>query len=212
MAGKNKDKDNVVNFVPRKQGTRSDYSLSSVEKTTIKPVATPITEELGRDPIMSYLGKLPRKRSNRGALISWTEHAKIITAIEPLRRLLQFVDIDTILDVMNEYAEDPKPTVRAVAKMEESLWQNAEIAEEGLIPRFDFRAAHAHFKVAPEQRKNRVLFLKDEFARPVEPPEVPMELVKGEMYFFIVLRMYRRQYEKDFAGGKKLIRSIDRLP
>jgi hypothetical protein len=211
MTGKNKDGDNVVKLVPKKQGSRPDYSLSPTEKKAKKPAVAPIVDKSPRDPIMSYLGKLPRKRPDRGALISWNEYNKIIAAIEPLRSLLPFVDADTVLEIIDEYDGDPKPTVRAVAKMEESLWLNVEIAEEELIPHFNFKAAHVHFKVAPEQRKNRVLFLKNEFKRPIEPPSVPLQLVKGEMYFFIVLRMYRKQYEKDFAGTEKSL-TFDRLP
>jgi len=212
MTANNQDDTNVINITLKKRCQPANYSLSPTEKNTKKHVATSPTEEVRRDPIMSYLGKLPRKRTDRDALISWTEHAKIIVAIESLKRLLLFVDVDTVLDVICEY-EDPNPTIRVLAKKEEALWLNAEIAEEEPIPHFDFKAAHAHFKVPPEQRTNRVVFIKSEFTRPVEPPEVPLKLVKGEMYFFIVLRMYRRQYEKDFAaGGKKLIRSIDRLP
>ncbi|MEK7512373.1 MAG: hypothetical protein AAB575_05180 [Patescibacteria group bacterium] len=217
MTGQDKTDGKVIKLALKKRRPPTDYSLSPIEKKTKTLVPTPVAEEPRRDPILSYLGKLPRKRPGRDALISWQEHAKICRATEPLRTLLPFVDTDTVLDVMNEYTEPPKPTANQLAKKEEALWMNAIIEEEELIPRFDFMTAHVNFKVSPEQRTNRVLFLKDEFAKPVEPPEVPLKLVKGEMYFFIVLRMYRKQHEKDFAEATKKTNkskrvSVDRLP
>lgn len=193
------------------RGQPADYSLSPTKKKASRSKLTAKTDEPISDPVMTYVNKLLRKRPGKDRRVSWQEYAKILSAIKPLQLLLPYVDTDTVLDVMEEYNEDPKPTVSRIAKNEEALWLDAAVREEPLIPHFDFRTAHANFKVPPEQRTSRVVFIKDEFARPVEPPEVPLKLVKGERYFFIVLRMYRRQYEKDFAKAAKP-RAHDRLP
>lgn len=196
----------------KERGQLADYSLSPTEKKVSESKAIAKTDEPISNPIMSYVNKLIRKRPGKDRFISWQEYVNICQAIQPLQILLPYVDTDTVLDVMAEYNEDPKPTIGQIAKKEEALWLDAAVREEPLIPHFDFRSAHANFKVPPEQRTMRVVFIKDEFARPVEPPEVPLKLVKGEMYFFIVLRMYRKQYEKDFARKSKPRTNCDRLP
>lgn len=151
-----------------------------------------------QDAIMNYLNRLARKRPGKKPLISLLEYTKICQAIQPLQVLLPFIDQDTVMEVMDEYSEDPKPTARQISLDEEKRWLKSSEDNEELISHFSFEEAHSHFTVAPEQRIRRVIFLKKEYERPVESPAIPYKLINGEKYFFLVLRMYRYQYEKDW--------------
>lgn len=126
-------------------------------------------------------------------LISQTEFDRVIMAVQPLMQLFPQVDDEIIRGVRAEFSGNDKPVKDEIAEQEERLWRNA--AGRSLIPGFDLEESRKHFTMP----NARVHFLRSEFARPVKEPDVPYELLQGEQFFFILVRMFRRQYEKNIA-------------
>lgn len=131
-------------------------------------------------------------------IISWHEGAKINKAVAPLIDLIPNLSDATKEAVRAEFSKDHQPTKYGIAKDEKRLWKNAAREGRSLIPGFDLRASHKHFKVADARYAEQTVrplrpHLKPNVRKP-KTPYVPSHLYQGEVFFFIILRMFRRQY------------------
>ena len=144
----------------------------------------------------SYLGFLLDRQ-----IISWQEGAKLRKAVAPLLKLIPNLSEETKEEVRAEFDEDPKPTKYGIASRESGVWEDAARMSRILIPGFDLERAHRHFKVAdPKYFSRAVRPMRPQWRSRVTPPKepyVPPHLHQGEVFFFIVLRMFRMQLRKN---------------
>ncbi len=113
------------------------------------------------------------------------------------------VSNETLEQVRDEGAPPYHRNIYDLAETEEQVWESME---KEILPGFNFNKARQVFFV---EHRDRILFLKPKYKKipppdfpedkPFPPPEypVPGELYMAEVYFFVILRMFRRQYEKD---------------
>lgn len=170
------------------------------EEPTIIPETPP---EDTRHPIDRYCDYLLEH-----ADISPIERQRLATAIADLLRILPHVDQDVIegvreemtgelVDLSPDLAESNdavrKVVPRTVSKWEHALWAKST---ETLIPGFDLNIADdAFFVWLSEDPGKGISFLPK--AKPRDILSVPHWLDQGELFFFIVLRMFRQQHEKN---------------
>ncbi|NQT49652.1 hypothetical protein HQ571_03080 [Candidatus Kuenenbacteria bacterium] len=123
--------------------------------------------------------------------------------------LLLFPIMDTIEMVRCEFDAKllpggaPKPLKRNIAEEERTLWETTRITGNRLIPGFDLDKALSHFTVPVDERKKRVFFLKPEHKIDMNTPAVPYEQAQAEVFFWLIVRMFRYQHEINSAERKK---------
>jgi len=131
-------------------------------------------------------------------IISWHEGAKLNKAVAPLIVLVPKLTEEMKEAVRSEFAKDNQPTKYGIADDERGLWKKAAREGRSLIPGFDLKASRKHFKVTDDRHaRQTVRPLRPEWkpdARMSKIPYVPSHLRQGEVFFFIILRMFRRQY------------------
>lgn len=139
----------------------------------------------------TYIDTLTREK-----LISPKERLKLYEAITPLLEMFPDLPIEIIRSVRNEFSEDPKPTKYEIADEERELWKKATAKGITLIDGFNVVKAKNCFTVPKEKQPRKVLFLRPEYERKVPIDDVPYALFKGEVFFYIILRMFRRYFEQ----------------
>ena len=172
----------VVTFVPR--------------KAPAKRGGTP-PEAPGRHRMNLYLDLLQDHD-----LISHRERGLIEDALRALAQQIPTIDEAVMEAVRNEYGKDREAMVRDIANAELARWERAPGRYTKHLPGFEMAAAHARFKTqSPEEFARRVRSF-DPAHRPeakIAGPQVPYELHRGERFFLILLRMFRRQHMVDLA-------------
>jgi hypothetical protein len=107
-------------------------------------------------------------------VITQREEHRLRQAIAPLLAAFPIIDEKIFTDTRNEYHSAPKPPPNTIAKQEAQYWQRALGLGLAPIPGFDFSQAQSCFHLE-----------EDKWYR----------MRHGEMFFFIILRMCRRQYQ-----------------
>lgn len=129
------------------------------------------------------------------AFISDDEFAKLANVFEPLMSKYPYVRPAAIREVRNEMGR-PENNKYVLRDKEENFWNNVRRRGEVPIPGFSPEDAVRSFQVTPDSDPNRtVVFLRPEYAKPVTP-YVPPSYRMGEVFFFVILRMFRRHLEK----------------
>jgi len=122
--------------------------------------------------------------------VSQVEHECLEAALEPLvgahpgmrRAAVQAIRKEMGLPENNKYVLRDK---------EELYWRMARRKGSQPIKEFELETALRRFRVTPEtDPDSTVVFLKPEHEHPVEP-YVPPSLRMGEVFFYVVLRMFR---------------------
>lgn len=134
-------------------------------------------------------------RDPKEPLISEEENQRLRKAVASLIAMFPVVNRKIFDDTRDEYREKPKPPPGTIANKERRYWEAAKSINFSPIPMFDMEQARACFIPPLEKRPKRVLFFKPELRREVEEYPIPYRLRYGEMFFFIILRMFRRQYQ-----------------
>lgn len=136
-------------------------------------------------------------------------------ALQPLKELMPVVQAGIIERVRGEMAapRQNKYTVRR-DELKRWTWRRGNRCRT-LIPGFDFARAYQHFLVTiDEDPDGTIRFLRPTDHKPLGR-YVPPSLRMAEVFFFVVLRMYRYQHEKDCRAGQRrpgaLLRTIGRL-
>ncbi|MBI5077390.1 hypothetical protein HZB94_03335 [Candidatus Falkowbacteria bacterium] len=127
-------------------------------------------------------------------VLSQEEGRRLRQAVAPLIAMFPVVDREIIDEVRNEY-RPPKPPPGVTVNKEQRYWEAAEKIGFSPIPVFDLKQARACFLSATDKRPKRMLFFKPELRREIEEYPVPYHFRFGEMFFFIILRMFRQNYQ-----------------
>lgn len=114
--------------------------------------------------------------------ITAKELAVLTAALEPLRA--RFNGLSTVEAVRNELRAK-SATVDALRRDEQARWQNQDI-----LPWFDLEKALDSFMADPNKVALHICFLNEE-ARAAMKPYIDPELTNGEVFFWVILRMYR---------------------
>jgi len=133
--------------------------------------------------LYTYLQMLLHQE-NKHARISPLEYATLEKALCQLKQLLPEPAPETIRKVREQIKDQSKETV---AENEKLLWAQPDQP----ICEFDFHAAYQNFLADIPAEK--IIFMKPEYSLPL-PRHVPKNLENGEIYFFIILRMFRFQF------------------
>ena len=129
------------------------------------------------------------KEVRREGKLGGRPYVEVSRAISHLRRLLPYVSEGIVLGVVCELEEQESSI--EFAESELKVWR----AGRGPIPGYNFRRNYGRFLVSPLDDPNKVVVpFNEECARRLKPV-VPLEYAQAEMWFLVVLRMFRRQYE-----------------
>ncbi len=142
----------------------------------------------------TYIDMLLREK-----LVSPREHNRLYRALQPLMDMFPDLEYEIIKSVRAEFKESHQPTKYDIADEEQALWSRAAVSGQSLIQGFDLESAHAQFTLPRNERPQKVFFLRPEFKKEVPEEDVPFVLFKGEVFFFIILRMFRRHFDKTSA-------------
>jgi hypothetical protein len=119
----------------------------------------------------------------RGTLSS-VELRELRSALEPLKaRFPVLTTVETVRNSMHT------KTVDGLSREEKALW-----AVKNVFPWFDIAGATEMFLVSQEEADRSVLFFRDEYRRKIHRFVSP-RLAEAEVYFWILLQMYRLQAE-----------------
>ena len=187
------------------EGKKTDEQMGQVLPFSkpVKNKTCPLCEKEGKNreesvPAEHSLNPYIRMLRDKG-VISKEEFEKLMLAVSPLMEIIPTVESDIVQAVRAEFAGNDKPVKDEIADMEEKLWRDAAVIGQSLIPGFNLERSRQHFT----EPSRRIFFLRPELVRPVKESDVPYDLLQGEMFFFIVLRMFRRQYEKNLKNRKQ---------
>jgi len=126
-------------------------------------------------------------------LLSALELKRIKLSLSGLREIIPHLDPYFIRKVLRETRKETE-TLDAIRDKEKAIWEKAVEKQVRVIPGFDFKAVYQDFLVSPESDPHHtVAFLRPEYQRPL-PDYVPPSLCMAEIYFFILLRMFRYQH------------------
>ena len=130
-----------------------------------------------KHPLDAYLAYLTEKGH-----VSAREAQAIAAALKPWRA--RYSGLPTVERVRDELRADGV-TVDALRRDEMAAWDN-----ETRFPWFDLGLALDSFRAARSRLDQHLVFLSDA-ARVAQPPYVDPDLQNGELFFWIILRMYR---------------------
>lgn len=171
-------------------------------KKQAEPTTTATAKEVDdRHIIIAFIEDALRDPKNPP--ISKEEEMCLRQAIAPLIVMFSVVDKKIFDDTRDEYRQKPKPPPGAIADKEARYWSAAKKIGFSPIPGFDMEKARVCFIPETARRTKRVHFLRQEWWRDVEEYPVPYRLRYAEMFFFIILRMFRRQCQ--YTAIRKMI-------
>ncbi len=149
-----------------------------------KPLETPV------HAVLAYLDMLREE-----SFISEDERSKLEGAFAPLVSRYPYVRPAAVRAVRKEMGR-PENNKYVLRDKEENFWLNVRRRGEAPIPEFSPEEALKAFRVTPDSDPNNtVVFLRPEYAKPVSP-YVPPSYRMGEVFFYVILRMFRRHFEK----------------
>lgn len=157
------------------------------ERQTQKPRAASMAAvpKLAPEPpvhsLDSYLTFLQERE-----FITTKELVVLTAALEPLRA--RFNGLSTVESVRNELRAKGA-TVDSLRRKEAAIWENKDVLEW-----FDLEKALDSFMADPSKVDTHVCFL-NEAARAGMHPYIDPELTNAELFFWIILRMYRLHAE-----------------
>jgi hypothetical protein len=129
------------------------------------------------------------------SFISIDEFSRLEKAFRPLMKRYPYVRPAAIREVRNEMGR-PENNKYVLRDKEETFWRNVRRKGEVPIPEFSPEEAVRLFHVTPDSDPNNtVVFLRPEYAKPISS-YVPPSYRMGEVFFFVILRMFRRHLEK----------------
>jgi hypothetical protein len=128
--------------------------------------------------------------------VSLAEYEKLQEAFTPLMRKYPYVRPAAVRAVRNEMGR-PENNKYVLRDKEETFWKNvrrrgAEVPIPGFAPEELLQRFHVTPHTDPDQT---VVFLRPEFEKPVSP-YIPPSLRMGEVFFYVVLRIFRRHLER----------------
>jgi hypothetical protein len=136
-------------------------------------------------PVEAYARMLKKE-----GFVSEREYEQLALAIAPLLRLVPDLPQAAVAAIRKEMGR-PENNKHVLRDKEESFWKAALGRNLAPIPGFDLNASLACFRVRPEEDKDRtVVFLRPEHRRSI-PPYVPPSLRMGDVFFYVILRMFR---------------------
>lgn len=163
---------------------RSSRVKTLLEREPTANVATPV------HAVVAYLDMLQEE-----SFISVDERDKLESAFRPLMRRYPYVRPAAVRAVRKEMGR-PENNKYVLRDKEENFWRNVRRRGEVPIPEFSPEDALTAFRVTPDSDPNRtVVFLRPEYAKPLSP-YVPPSYRMGEVFFYVILRMFRRHLEK----------------
>jgi hypothetical protein len=131
--------------------------------------------------------------------VSRLEGSLVERAIAPLVEHIPNLTIDDVEAVRAEFGLDKKATKNDIARQEEALWLKSPTRNLCKLPGFDFDKAHALFMTDDPSHFHHSLlpFESDDIMEEQAPdgPYVPYHLRSGELFFFVILRMFRKRFE-----------------
>jgi len=154
------------------------------EGDSSQPAETPV------HAVLAYLDMLKEE-----SFISADERGKLERAFAPLMSRYPYVRPAAVRAVRKEMGR-PENNKYVLRDKEETFWRNVRKRGEVPIPEFSPEEALTTFTVTPDSDPNHtVVFLRPEYAKPVSP-YVPPSYRMGEVFFYVILRMFRRHLEK----------------
>ena len=167
---------------PRRVGNLV-YLFGDTTKDTPSPKAEPKVHILNLEEYLTLL--------HDHGYISTVEHDELYTAVAGL--IERFPHITTVEAVREELAKSKN---RKVRDLEASLWEEAD-----LIDNFDVEAALQHFQTSrKDDPQASVRGITADIDQQIDSRQfVATHLEKGEVFFWIILRMCRLQHKLDVA-------------
>ena len=140
--------------------------------------------------VESYLGMLCEE-----GFVSDFERERLQTALSGLLKCYPDVSAAAVRAVRNEMAR-PENNKYILRDKEARFWEQARKRGHAPIPGYGIEDGLEYFLVNPEDDPGRtVVFLRPEYEHPVEP-YVPSCLRMGEVFYHVVLRMFRRHLQR----------------
>jgi len=201
MGSRKKSKTNVIiaSFPDRAKEGRNQSGQSATivpfEKSE-KTMADKSTEFQPED----YLDWLAEQK-----YVNPFEEKKLRAAAESLFRKYPKMTLTIRNQVQDEFTGENTSRFTVIADEEEGYWLNALKRGREPLPGFDYTEARAIFTAPPEERTSRVAFLKPEFAADVPVVDIRRELAGAAAFFHIILRMVRKQHEKDHPAPQSTL-------
>lgn len=118
------------------------------------------------------------------------ERRRLGEALLPLNDIVGPLEGNTIAMVRREM-DEPNPPPQELSEAEMRLWDEAH---ESPIPGFDHNLACGNFIITLEEDPEQAVHFFPGCKQEVKP-YVPHWLRKAQLFFYIVLRMYRYQYD-----------------
>jgi hypothetical protein len=145
----------------------------------------PASERMSQHAAVAYVAMLLREEH-----ISPRERELLDGALSPLVELFPDLTAGAVESVRKEMGR-PGNSKHSLHEKEESFWRSALRAGRQPLPGFDVLHAAKVFRVTPESDPGKtVVFLRPEYRHPVAP-YVPPAHRMAEVFFWIILRMFR---------------------
>jgi len=177
----------VVTFGKRSGSTRGQDAAKFAPTNTESP-----------HTVVVYADKL--RKCN---VITRDEQALLLRALAHLMEMIPNLQEETREQVRNEFSDDRGLSKYDIAKKEREFWAKALAQGYSPIPGFVLKEAVGHFEVSdPRFFKDTVLPFNDDCESSITEPDgpyVPYHLHRGELFLFVMLRMFRRQLERNAA-------------
>ena len=127
--------------------------------------------------------------------VSSVEHERLVAAFAGLTE--QFSTIKSAaVDAVRKEMGRPENNKYVLKDKEEVFWRAALKKGKEPIPGFRIDEVRSHFLVTPETDPDKtVVFLRPEYQTRIRP-YVPPSLRMGEVFFYVVLRMFRTHVQK----------------
>ena len=201
MGSRSKSKNNVIaaSFpnIAKEGGNQSGQTATIVPFEKSRKI---MTTESTDSQAAGYLDWLAEQK-----YVNRFEETKLRAAAALLFQKYSGLDKVTKDQVQEEFTGEKTPRFTVIADKEETYWREALNGGREPLPGFDYANARAIFTAPPEERTTRVAFLKPEFATDVPMVDIRRELAKAAAFFHIILRMVRKQYEKDHPTPQSLV-------
>jgi hypothetical protein len=174
-------------------------------------VVTPFCRPAAR-PAGHYVGPVPRSRKlpaghpvegyidmlKDEGFVSSAEHGCLRSAFAGLIRTYPTMRASAVNAIRKEMGR-PENNKYVLFDKEEGYWKKARARGQAPIPGFELEEALSRFTVTPEEDPNRtVVFLRKEFETPVAP-YVPPSLRMGEIFVYVILRMFRHHCRRQHS-------------
>jgi len=136
-------------------------------------------------PVVAYIAMLVQEEH-----ITLREKELLDTALAPLMVLHPDLSAGSVESVRKEMGR-PGNSRHSLHEKEEAFWRSSLRAGRQPLPGFDVQLASRTFRVTQENDPGKtVVFLRPEYRHPI-PPYVPPAYRLGEVFFWVILRMFR---------------------